>query len=111
MWNLRKWFKGTALQNRNEVTDVENKIMVAKGDRSGGINWKTEIDIHMLLLQSLYIKSTANEKLLDSAENGSQSSAMIRMETESKSVGTRCVYTQTSDSLCWAVETYPTTAQ
>lgn len=89
MWNLRKWFKGTALQNRNEVTDVENKIMVAKGDRSGGITWKIETDIHMLVLQSLYVTSTANEKLLDSAESASQSSAMIRMETESKPVGTR----------------------
>lgn len=68
----RKWFKGTALQNRNEVTDVENKITVAKGDRSGGINWKIEIDIHMHCLVCIW-KSTANEKLLDSAENATQS--------------------------------------
>ena len=33
MWNLKKWYKWTYLQNRNRVTDVENKLMVTKGDR------------------------------------------------------------------------------
>ena len=42
--------RGTDLQNRSEVTDVGNKILVTKGDRRGGINWKIEIDIHTLLL-------------------------------------------------------------
>ena len=35
MWNLKKWYKWTYLQNRNRVTDVENKLIVAKGERSG----------------------------------------------------------------------------
>ena len=28
MWNLKKSYKWTYLQNRNRVTDVENKLMV-----------------------------------------------------------------------------------
>ena len=32
MWNLKKW---TYLQNRNRVTDVENKLMVTSGGRWG----------------------------------------------------------------------------
>ena len=35
------------LQNRNRLTDVENKLMVIRGKR-GGINWKIGIDIHIL---------------------------------------------------------------
>ena len=31
MWNLKKWCKQIYLQNRNRVTDVENKLMVTKG--------------------------------------------------------------------------------
>ena len=32
MWNLKKWYKWTYLQVRNGPTDIENKIMVTKGD-------------------------------------------------------------------------------
>ena len=35
MWNLKKWYKWTYLQNINRVTDVENKLMVTKGERGG----------------------------------------------------------------------------
>ena len=39
MWNLKKWYKWTYLQNRNRLTDLENKVMVTKGVRwEGGIN-------------------------------------------------------------------------
>ena len=31
MWNLKKWYKITYLQNRSRVTDVENKLMVTGG--------------------------------------------------------------------------------
>ena len=31
IWNLKKWYKWTYLQNRNRVTDVENKPMVNRG--------------------------------------------------------------------------------
>ena len=31
----KKWYKGTDSQNRNKLTDMENKLMVTKGDREG----------------------------------------------------------------------------
>ena len=49
MWILRKWYTWTYLQNRNRVTDVENKLMVTKGERGGGINWEIGIDTYTLL--------------------------------------------------------------
>ena len=53
MWNLKKWYKGTYLQNRNRVTDVENQLMVTREERRwGGINWKIGTDIYTVL----YIK-------------------------------------------------------
>ena len=33
MWNLKIWYKWTYLQNRNRVTDVENKLTVTRGER------------------------------------------------------------------------------
>ena len=54
MWNLKKWYKWTYLQNRNRVTDVEHKLMVTKGESGGGINWEIGIDIW----HSRHIKST-----------------------------------------------------
>ena len=35
MWNLKKGYKCTYLQNRNRVTDVENKLMVTGGMGKG----------------------------------------------------------------------------
>ena len=35
MWNLKKWYKWTYLQNRNRVTDVENTLMVTRGKWGG----------------------------------------------------------------------------
>ena len=34
----KKWYKWTYIQNRNRPTDIENKLMVTKGERGGGIN-------------------------------------------------------------------------
>ena len=36
MWNLTKGYKWTYLQNRNIVTDVENKLMVTGGKGGEG---------------------------------------------------------------------------
>ena len=36
MWNLKKCYKWTYLQNRNRVTDVENKLMVTRGESGVG---------------------------------------------------------------------------
>ena len=36
---LKKWYKWTYLQNRNRLTDIENKSMVTEGERGvEGIN-------------------------------------------------------------------------
>ena len=36
MCNLKKGYKGTYLQNRNRVIDIENKLMVTRGERVRG---------------------------------------------------------------------------
>ena len=51
--NFLKWYKWTYLQNRNRLTDIENTLMVTKGETwRGGINQGLGINIHTLL----YIK-------------------------------------------------------
>ena len=38
MWNLKKGYKWTHLQNRNRLTDLENQFMVTKSNMGEGIN-------------------------------------------------------------------------
>jgi len=38
LWDLRNNIQIAYLQNRNRPTDIENKCMVTKGEREGGIN-------------------------------------------------------------------------
>ena len=80
MWTLKKGYKWTYLQNRNRVTDVENKLMVTRGKGGGGINWEIGIDIYTLL----YIKQTTNKDLLYSTDNSTQYSVMTYMGKASK---------------------------
>ena len=35
MWNLKIWHKLTYLQKRNRLTDIENRLVVAKGAAGG----------------------------------------------------------------------------
>ena len=51
MWNLKKnWYKWTYLQNRNRPTDLENELMVTRGEGWGrGIDWEFGIDMYTLL--------------------------------------------------------------
>ena len=35
MWNRKKWYKLTYLQNRNRVIGVQNKLMGSKGESGG----------------------------------------------------------------------------
>ena len=35
MWNLKKGYKRTYLQNRNRVTDIKNKLKVIKSEEGG----------------------------------------------------------------------------
>ena len=51
MWNLKKWYKWTYLQDRNRVIDVENKLMVTKGEREsrdklGDWDWHVHTTIY-----------------------------------------------------------------
>ena len=49
----RKMTQMNFFTNRNRLTDIENKLMVIKGERlGGGINWEFGIDIYSVL----YIK-------------------------------------------------------
>ena len=48
MESKKKWYKRTYLQNRNKVTDIENKLMVTRGEKEGRINWEIGIDIYIL---------------------------------------------------------------
>ena len=50
MWNLEKWYRWTYLQSRNGDTYIENKHMVTKMLRGGGMNWEIGIDIYTLLI-------------------------------------------------------------
>ena len=36
MWDLKERYKWTYIQNRNRPTDIENKVMLTKGDSGGG---------------------------------------------------------------------------
>ena len=58
----------TYWQSRGIVTDVENKLMVAKVGRGGGTNWELRIDIYTLLC----MKWITNEDLLFSTGNPTQ---------------------------------------
>ena len=46
-FNKNKCYKWTYLQNRNRLTEFENKLTVTKG--GGGINQELRINMHMLL--------------------------------------------------------------
>ena len=37
-WNTKKIIQINYLQNRNRLTDIENKLTVTKREREGGIN-------------------------------------------------------------------------
>ena len=47
MWNPKRKYKWNDLQNRNRLTDIENKFMVTKGE-GGGINWVLGINRYAL---------------------------------------------------------------
>ena len=38
MWNLKRQYKWTYLQNRNRLTGIESKLMVTKRENEGGIH-------------------------------------------------------------------------
>ena len=53
MCSLKKWYKWTYLQNRNRVTDAENKLMVTTGgkwgrDKLGDWDWHIHTTIYKI---------------------------------------------------------------
>ena len=72
-------YKRTYLQNRNRVADVENKLMVTKGEKGRGIGWEIGIDIYTLL----YIKQITIKNLLYSTGKSIQYSVLTYMGIES----------------------------
>ena len=36
IWNIKKWYKQTYLQSRNRLINIENKLIVMKGERREG---------------------------------------------------------------------------
>ena len=48
MWNLKKWYKWTYIQNKNRSTDTDSKVFASKGE-SRGVNLETRIKICVLL--------------------------------------------------------------
>ena len=79
MWNFKKMAQ-IYVQNKNSVTDVENKLKVARGWSRWRINWETGIDIYTLL----YTKWITNKDSLYSTENSTQYSVMTYMGKKSK---------------------------
>ena len=77
LWNLKQWYKETYLQNRNRLTDVENKLMVTKGQSGGD---KVRINRYTLL----YIKKMNNKDLLYSTGNYIQYLVITYMGKESE---------------------------
>ena len=52
IWNLKKWYKWTYLQNKNWATDVEKKLIITKGQRGGyklgDCDWHTYTTIYKI---------------------------------------------------------------
>ena len=50
MWNLKIQYKSTYLQNKTRLTDIENRLVVAKGEGGkGGKEWEFRISRGKLL--------------------------------------------------------------
>ena len=52
MWNLKKCYRSSYLQNRNKETDTDNKCRTSKGE-GGEMNWEIGIDKYRLLISSV----------------------------------------------------------
>ena len=75
MESKTKWYRWTYSQNRKRLTDLENKLMVARAD---GIVREVGMDRYTLL----YLKWIINKDLLYSTGNSAQCYVAARMEGE-----------------------------
>ena len=85
MQNLRKGYKWTYFQNRNRLTDFENKFTVTKGESwERGINQEFEINIYTML----YIKEIIqNKHALYCTWNSTKNSVITYMGKNMKNSG------------------------
>ena len=95
MWNLKKGYTWTYLQNRNKLTDFENKFVVTKGDRRG-MAWGFGMGICTLR----YMEWLANRDLLHSTGKSTQYSVIIYMGKNLKKNGG--VYLYNWMTLLWS---------
>ena len=85
MWNLKK-VQMNFLQNRNKVTDVENKLMVAKEEGvGGGMEWEDGVS----RCELLYMECINNKVLLFSIGNHSQ---YLMINHNGKEYKKECIY-------------------
>ena len=99
---LKKWYKWTYLQNRNRLTEFENKLIVTKVERwRGGIH--QAFGIHIYTLQ--YIKQVINKNLLYSTGYTTQYSIIMYMAKDWKIMDICLCIAQ---SLCYTPKTNTT---
>ena len=60
--NENKCYKWTYLQNRNRLTELENKLTVSKG--GGGVNQEPRISTHMLLYRRQMTGSSPQDSVI-----------------------------------------------
>ena len=53
--NLEKQYWWTYLQRGNGDADVENRLVGTVGEREGGTNWESSLDIYIPHMQNTYI--------------------------------------------------------
>jgi len=63
---MAKW---TYVQNRSGLPDMENRLVIAKGEGKGGMDWEFRISRCKLL----HLECIGNEVLLYSTGNSTQS--------------------------------------
>ena len=80
IWNLKKWYKWTYLQNRHRVKVVQNKLMVTKGERS----WRDKLGDSDWHIHSTTYKLDNNKTLLYSPGNSTQYPVMTYVGIVSK---------------------------
>ena len=83
---------------QNQVTDVENELMLPEGKGEGGLNRRVG--------RTLYIKQITNKDLLYSTGDSTQYSVMIYMGKRMYKRGGVCV--RMADSLCYTAKTNTT---
>ena len=77
MWSLKKWYKWTYLQTERDSQTWESKLVLTKGDNSGGLGQgggaegqrRRKIKFGIDVCTLLYIKQISSKNLLRSTEN------------------------------------------